>query len=1233
MVFGKEPAVSYTALDPHEQPVSEGRQNSTITKVKHGWRPVWMRRSVLILFLICFAALLAALQVLDILSVRHDGLASTDMSYHYLWTYGPTAILTLYLALWNRVDYRVRQMAPWTVLHDQLPVPASRSIFLDYISPTVPEILWNSLMNGDFAVTASTLVVMLVTILIVVSTSLLSLVPRPVTLTGIPYQTTLRFVNNETNNLTDQSMLPGNIIDAIDTLNLSYPLGATSQHAYQPFELAATNLSSNLVQQAQVEVMSFDLDCEEAQLDYGFWSYSWMWSPCHMNTSISDGPSLNASMNATTSNCTIGVPSYYEYGSDGDVGNFAVFQYDQCDEGSAFDNRDVRMFFMFGQARQNGEVGPPPVESGCPDEAPTADIEILRSKQWTCRPSLSSLPGNITFNSTSLLKGGVPQISLDETAERRNFDNISFWDLTSQVIWISLAEFSEQPTLQIKGMPDMQGAEMRVLRSMGPENVEDLATTDLYLELSTAFYKQALSILTHLQLTEKDNTTITGTASLIHNRLVVRDIPLRAMQGLLGGTIILVLYLIIALPGHSVTPRDPTQLGGLSDILAQNPQLASSFARTGSIDLHTLQQAYALKHYRSLFIADTPSTDSAEGRFWFMFEQTSSPTHAQGPRASNQLKWWRPMTVSIFSRITAFSIVVVSIVVLQVLLTFSNRNQGLAAAFPSGTENLAWSIVPAVIMATIATYFRALGTVYKTFAPYCLLRKGSNGARTLSRNYLSMTEVEVLFHALFDRQIGVSSITFATMLAAFLTIAVSGVFTVLPIPLTFNTTLSQKSWFIDTGSDDNGTVGNSGPISGLILMSNLSYPQWTYENLALASFVAGEDPDRVTSNGTDARFRGTVPAIRIALNCTLYEQKDIGGLEYIAALGGPGNKGIFANKLGKSEACTGNTSEARYLTGGGTTGGDFYWSGFLNNTNDGCPFLNYYWGYQGPTGEEWGTYNVTYIRGLACYETTEQLDVDATFIYPGLQIDTSAPPVSLENSSELFTTALTTLPYAAMPQPEASTIYGDAFWNAAIARFGLVDQDFGNPDLDEKIIEAIKYSQGVVRAQQYHVALRSEDGATANFSPARGIVTDTGRYRLVMNRVSTDVLCGLLAGILIFAGLSGWLMSTKHVLPKNPSSLGAMISLLADSNFFGQTALTSEQATRGKFALPILNASTFKMGWFTSKYGAEKVFTIHRVENEISHHQEKDDGSSSMSLRERSGPTNTMRKGFTALSP
>jgi len=65
--------------------------NITKINAEKGWTPFWLRKGVLIAFIILFIAIFAALQVLYSISQRNHGLATSNDNYHYLWTYGPTA--------------------------------------------------------------------------------------------------------------------------------------------------------------------------------------------------------------------------------------------------------------------------------------------------------------------------------------------------------------------------------------------------------------------------------------------------------------------------------------------------------------------------------------------------------------------------------------------------------------------------------------------------------------------------------------------------------------------------------------------------------------------------------------------------------------------------------------------------------------------------------------------------------------------------------------------------------------------------------------------------------------------------------------------------------------------------------------------------------------------------------------------------------------------------------------
>ena len=77
------------------------------------WRPFYLRRTVLAAGAATFALILVAVEALLVFSQGHQGIGNGDSNQHYLWTYGPTAILTLVAAFWSRVEYQSKMVAPW----------------------------------------------------------------------------------------------------------------------------------------------------------------------------------------------------------------------------------------------------------------------------------------------------------------------------------------------------------------------------------------------------------------------------------------------------------------------------------------------------------------------------------------------------------------------------------------------------------------------------------------------------------------------------------------------------------------------------------------------------------------------------------------------------------------------------------------------------------------------------------------------------------------------------------------------------------------------------------------------------------------------------------------------------------------------------------------------------------------------------------------------------------------
>jgi hypothetical protein len=64
------------------------------------------------------------------------------------------------ISLWRNVDFANRQLAPWHELQKG-PSSADRTLFLDYISTTMPRYLLAATRNRHWAVVASTVGVLL----------------------------------------------------------------------------------------------------------------------------------------------------------------------------------------------------------------------------------------------------------------------------------------------------------------------------------------------------------------------------------------------------------------------------------------------------------------------------------------------------------------------------------------------------------------------------------------------------------------------------------------------------------------------------------------------------------------------------------------------------------------------------------------------------------------------------------------------------------------------------------------------------------------------------------------------------------------------------------------------------------------------------------------------------------------------------------------------------------------
>lgn len=238
------------------------------------WLPFYLRRTTSLLFLAIFVLMIAILESLFALSLRHSGLSAGTTSMRYLWSYGTTGILTLTAAFWHRLDYEEKVAAPWFKAD---PITSSKTALLvDYFDTWSLLVPFQAFRNKDYKVAHSSTVSLLLQLVIVLSTALFVLTPITSVNEAEPILLTSRFVDDPTRLRDSTSLLPYYITmktelsslllgtNALNNPHSTYTEGLTDQFAYATFDTISPQF---MEVKAIVDGLSMDLSCEPASME------------------------------------------------------------------------------------------------------------------------------------------------------------------------------------------------------------------------------------------------------------------------------------------------------------------------------------------------------------------------------------------------------------------------------------------------------------------------------------------------------------------------------------------------------------------------------------------------------------------------------------------------------------------------------------------------------------------------------------------------------------------------------------------------------------------------------------------------------------------------------------------------------------------------------------------------------------------------------------------------------
>lgn len=1117
------------------------------------WQPTYLRRIVLCLFIAAFCGIIIALEVLSHVSQSRSGLASSEESRHYSWTYAPAAIIIFITALWTRVEFQAKQSAPWRSMNDEAE-NANRSVLLDYISDMQPVAIWKALKNKDLIVTAGISCTLLLRLAIIFSTSLFTLKETNVVRNNVSIQLNDYFTADDAT-FNGPGMQPYVLLNAILFENASYPEGTSPTAAFQTFSAPNLPADSNLT--VPVEGMQTDLDCEEADLLIKTWKR--VTSEFANFNSFKDVQE-RAVNEISSPSCTI---SNFSLGEAAVIGQpymnlpyYAEFVNTTCDNS----NESVYLAYL---VEFHGKT--PVNKDG------SQDMVLDRSTQLICRGNYSRISllahGGATTDANSTVK--TERVGSNSST----FPNISTTDISRWINKYRTQTLQSQFGSQVTDSSAFHASDGRYGNSIYLNDaleigaliagvtgdIQQLFEPAMLQEIATSYYKAEGAQLLHGGLAKKHSSLTSGSAIVRENRVVMTSLSLRVIEVCLALVILQVIAILVLDPARALPPDDPNRVSSIGAILHSSPFLQRILRGTGGMSLETLEKYLAT----SKFVAQRTENG--------IFIEVTNDDHEDlvphddnTDESRNNCQSWTPFPSRIF-RIIGSVLVLLIIVALEVILHFSEINDGLGDVSNVTYKHYLWTTIPAIVMVLIGLFYGSLSSNIRTIAPYAQLRQstGVKFEQSLGMNFLDALDITNVFRSIQAKQFAVLATTLAVLGTSFLNIVTSGLFSTVEVPRTVQLNLTQDTVFSTTGlfAGDSSyrTIGNEKGqvIADQILLDNLTYPQWTYDGFVFPT-LSIESNSNWTEEGVYMEAR--VPALRISHSCETKTGVKLNITKHDDGYSFTLNWPAFTrDPFGPNKTIT---LEADNLVEVLSTQQKYFGFAHSASTATDAEGLTgnasvtiFAWGY-------FGNGTPDHITAMTCTNVPEIVQTDVRFELPGFNITDVHPPIPDESTAHRrLDIPLSSAPWTT--QDDVNTLNGivplpeyydlDGFFTALVlGRYGIPLETLGNASEDAATISAIKRQLSIVQSQEFNNYTRVDANGTLDDFPLFGNVTLPTRLRVVQSMASTRVLDVLLACIVILGIFGSFAMNTDHVLPKSPTSIAAVGSLLADSNFLQQ---------------------------------------------------------------------------------
>ncbi|KAK3370570.1 hypothetical protein B0H63DRAFT_552650 [Podospora didyma] len=360
----------------------------------------------------------------------------------------------------------------------------------------------------------------------------------------------------------------------------------------------------------------------------------------------------------------------------------------------------------------------------------------------------------------------------------------------------------------------------------------------------------SLSGETLAPIASRDEAATRSSLFSTENRLHVKG----ASTGLLCVGFILLTIISIAVlftRPQDVVVREPGSVQGMARVLSTSPELGNALAGLGSNSEAEIRETLQNASFVSRL------TRSKRDLNIEAINGSATPMEMPEKRITDPpIQRWHPLAISDWFLGCALIVPLIYIAILEGAQVASNKQTGFVETTPHSSAAVIANYIPATLALVLCSMYAAIELHVAIIAPFSSLRhRTAKDSKSVSLHYLTKSSPWIWLSSLQNKHFALSTIVAANFLAAWLTIIISGLYSITSVVLTTPITLVQLDTF--DLSKSNLLVSDFAPTAS-------SSDSWIYNDLVFPSFNLS--PSNTVGTDSIIQLRA-VTATRAILNC------------------------------------------------------------------------------------------------------------------------------------------------------------------------------------------------------------------------------------------------------------------------------------------------------------------------------------------------------------------------------